>query len=67
LLSKVEEEYANAYFFRVHKSFIINVSNLNTIIKHGALNVEMKTGDIIPVAKRRAHEFITYIQSNNHR
>ena len=63
LLNRVEKEYANDNFFRVHKSFILNIRNLQSIVRHGSLNVEMKTGDLIPVAKRRVQEFIAYVRS----
>lgn len=65
LLNRVEKEYANDNFFRVHKSFILNISNLQSIIRHGNLNVEMKTGDLIPVAKRRVQQFIAYIRAQS--
>jgi two-component system LytT family response regulator len=63
LLNRVEKEYADENFFRVHKSFILNIRNLHSIVRQGSLNVEMKTGDLIPVAKRRVHEFIAYMRS----
>lgn len=65
LLSRVEKEYANDNFFRVHKSFILNIRNLQSIVRHGNLNVEMKTGDFVPVAKRRVQEFISYVGSRS--
>lgn len=63
LLTHAAREYSAEYFFRVHKSYIVNTRNLNAMIKHGSMTLEMKTGDIIPVAKRRVSEFITYMQS----
>jgi len=63
MLNHVAQEYTGEEFFRVHKSYVINVHNVSTVLRQGTLNVEMKTGDRIPVAKRRAHEFIEYIQS----
>lgn len=65
ILNKAEREYSMEYFFRVHKSYIVNVHNLKNMLKQGGLSVEMKTGDIIPVAKRRANEFIAYIQTHS--
>lgn len=63
ILNKAEREYSMEYFFRVHKSYVVNVHNLKNMLKQGGLSLEMKTGDIIPVAKRRANEFIAYIQT----
>ncbi|MBL7712807.1 MAG: LytTR family transcriptional regulator DNA-binding domain-containing protein [Chitinophagaceae bacterium] len=65
LLNRVEKEYANDNFFRVHKSFILNIHNLQSIVRQGNLNVEMKTGDLVPVAKRRVQEFIAYVRSRS--
>lgn len=62
MLSRLETEYPKDYFFRVHKSFIINIHNLNSINRHGHMNIEMISGDIIPVARRRMNEFMHYVQ-----
>ena len=60
-LNKVEAEYSHAEFYRVHKSHIINVNHIAGLTKDDGVNVKMKNGKMIPVAKRRANEFLSFL------
>ena len=58
VLNKIEEEYEHASFFRVHKSYIVNLDKIRNVITAGGMHVKMLDEKIIPVAKRRAHDFL---------
>lgn len=49
-------------FFRVHKSYLINYKKVNEIIKGDLTTIRLENGMIIPVAQRRIHAFIDFIQ-----
>ena len=63
-LNKLETEYYHTFFFRVHKSYIINVLQIQAVQKNATLAVKMKDNLVIAVAKRRANEFLAFL--NNH-
>ena len=53
-IGEFENRLDNGLFFRVHKSFIINTKQVNSIFHEGAYSfVEMKNGAKIPIARRR--------------
>ncbi len=53
-IGEFENRLDNGLFFRVHKSFIINTKQVNSILHEGAYSfVEMKNGAKIPIARRR--------------
>jgi two-component system LytT family response regulator len=62
-LSKVEAEYHYNTFYRVHKSYIINVENIEKISKEAGLTIKMKDGKLITVAKRRIHDFYSFLNN----
>lgn len=45
-------------FFRVHKSYLINLRHINKIVKGENAGVEMSNGEVLPIARRRKEEFI---------
>ena len=49
------------YFFRIHHSYIINISQICKISKKDGFFCEMPDGIILPVAKRRQEDFNVFI------
>lgn len=60
-LNQVERENNNPKLYRVHKSFLINVHEIKDIIKSKSLSVMMANNKIIPIAKRRAPHFLSFL------
>lgn len=61
-LNKTEIEYEHPSFFRIHKSYIINTKWISDIIKNNSgTSVKMTDAHTIPVAKRREHEFLSFL------
>jgi len=60
-ISQLEKECVCSTFFRVHKSYIINVDKVAGIIKNDGVNIRLQSGTIIPVAKRRVNEFMSFL------
>jgi len=57
-LSKVLEQLDSKYFFRCHKSFIVNIRKIRAIHKKGC-KIEMDGGDVIDVNARKIKKITT--------
>jgi len=62
-LSFLEEEYEDPSFFRVHKSYLINLNKVTGIHKKDVPAVEMQNKEVIPVAKRRIHDLLSFLNT----
>lgn len=51
-------------FFRIHKSFIINLEQVAEYSKKEGNNVIMKEGSMLPIARRRLQEFMHVLSGN---
>ena len=65
IIGKIEDMYQDGHLFRIHKSYIINARQIQDVIKTGSMAVKMKTGDVLPIAKRRITEFIAFCTRHN--
>lgn len=45
-------------FYRVHKSYLINMAKVEKIVRGDNIGVQMCTGETLPIARRRKDEFI---------
>ena len=67
LASKSLGEYENLlnsdFFFRIHKSYIVNLSMVLNINKKAGNYCELKDGSFIPISRRRMDSLIKYIHS----
>jgi len=61
-IGSLEKEYDNMLFYRVHKSYIINLSKVIGIIKTDITNAKIANNEMIPIAKRRVHDFISMLK-----
>jgi two-component system, LytTR family, response regulator len=60
-LGALEDLMNNPNFFRVHKSFLINLKHIKKIVKTDGGYVEMSNGKQIDVARRKKDEFMELI------
>lgn len=60
IIKEYEEILPSKYFFRTHKSHIVNIQNIVKFIRSDE-SVELKNGVIIPVARRRKEELLGLI------
>lgn len=60
-LSEYETALDNTAFFRVHKSFIINTSQIVSICRK-EFQVSMKSGSVLPIGRRRFSAFLLFIK-----
>jgi two-component system, LytTR family, response regulator len=60
-LAALEEEYNNPVFFRIHKSYLINLKKVTGIQRKEAPVVEMINRARLPVAKRRIHDLLSFL------
>lgn len=51
----------NRNFYRIHKCHLINLSQINMVLKGDQLGVEMNTGELLPLSRRRRDDFLNRI------
>ena len=64
-LGEFELQLCDDGFFRIHNSFVINISYLKNINKKAGYYCEMINGTFIPIAKRRFQSFSSYLIIHN--
>lgn len=57
-IKKVESLLLENNFFRLHKSFIVNIDKIQKVFKADGGSVQMQNDDIIQIARRRKEEFM---------
>ncbi len=63
-ISRFEESLDNRWFFRIHKSFIINLNYFSSYVSAEGHFVLMENGDRIPVSRHRLKAFMDVIKNN---
>jgi two-component system LytT family response regulator len=61
-LSDIEAMLPKNQFFRIHKSFLINVNHIKKYIKTDGGSVLMQNGDILDISRRKKQEFLDFLQ-----
>lgn len=51
-------------FFRVHKSHIVNINQIDKVQKGDNAGIKMKNGTIVPLASRKKESFMNYMKEN---
>ena len=62
-LSQVEEKLPELSFFKIHKSFIINVGYIKNIRSNPVKMVVLQNGVELKIAERRYRDLIKFIKS----
>lgn len=62
-LREYEEQLAGSNFFRIHKSYLINLQALDKIIKKNGDFVIMTNGDKLPLSLRKKTGFLQFIKA----
>jgi len=62
-LSQVEEKLPEIHFFKIHKSFIINVGYIKSIHSGPVKLVTFQNGIELKIAERRYKDLINFIKS----
>lgn len=65
-LSDYEELLPADIFHRVHRSYLINCSQIKKIFNDGSNQVLMKNDEVIPVSRRRFAALILFLESNDY-
>jgi len=65
-LNQVEKENVNnKTLYRAHKSYLVNIEKIKSIIKHNGLSIQMLNDEIIPIAKRRVSDFLSFLNDTD--
>ncbi|HRZ77803.1 MAG TPA: LytTR family DNA-binding domain-containing protein, partial [Bacteroidales bacterium] len=57
-LGYIEEQLPPALFFRIHKSYLVNLSFIRSYSRKDSSHVVLENGEELPVATRRTEEFL---------
>ena len=61
-LGEFEKLLNPSIFFRIHHSFIVNITQANNMNKAAGNYLELKTGESIPVAKRKLNSLYRFLK-----
>jgi len=61
-LGEFEKHLDSKFFFRPHHSFIVNLAHVQNINKAAGNYLELKTGESIPIAKRKLGSLHTFLK-----
>lgn len=61
---KMFDNKLNAFgFFRIHKSYLINVNRVVRVTKNGESNVHMEGGEKLKVSRSKKNDFCQYLKN----
>ena len=63
-IGEYEKILAPNYFFRIHKQYLINIKYIININNTDGSNCEMEGDLLLPVAKRRKEQLVSYLNIN---
>lgn len=58
-----DQLYGNEFFYKCHRSYLINLRHIKQFLKHDGGYLIMSNGENIPVAKNKKEEFLKCIQT----
>jgi len=61
-IGSLEKEYDSLLFYRVHKSYLINLSKVTGIVKTDGTSARIANNETIPIAKRRVSDFMSMLK-----
>ena len=63
-LSDIENMLPKQFFFRIHKSHLINTNHIRKYLKTDGGSVVMQNGDTLDISRRKKQEFLDFLQGN---
>lgn len=64
VIAYYEELLPREYFFRVHKSYLINCKQIEHIVNDDSCSIILKNREKVPVSRRRYADFIRFLTDN---
>ena len=55
---RFQKELEENHFFRIHKSYMVNMKYIRSVQNEGAMHVVLSNGENLPIARRRRPSFI---------
>lgn len=55
---------SNEFFFRVHKSYLINIKKIKSIKKEHGFDCLMSNNELVPIARRKKDQFFDYLNEH---
>lgn len=65
VLSYYEDILPASVFYRVHKSYLVNCSQIDKIILNGHFSLALNSKELIPISRRRYADFIKFLKENH--
>lgn len=62
-IGEFEEELKDLFFFRVHKSYVINCKYVNHVSKEEGSIVKLENGTVIELSRRKRTEFLAFLKA----
>jgi two-component system LytT family response regulator len=62
-LLRIEEMLPTEHFFRIHKSFLVNLRHIKTYDRRDGFSVTLSNDKILPIAFRRNEDFLKALKS----
>lgn len=62
-LKEYEEKLTSYNFFRIHRSYLININHIERISKVDGLSVLMSNGELLVVSSRKKDAFLSMIKN----
>lgn len=61
-IGSLEKEYDSILFYRVHKSYLVNLGKVVGVVKTGITSARIANNEMIPIAKRRVNDFMSMLK-----
>jgi len=63
-LKEMEELLADEPFFRIHKSFMVNILKIKRYVRNGADHIIMENGEKLPISRKKKKELLDVLLNN---
>lgn len=60
-ISSLEGKFPSDSFFRTHKSYLVNIHELETYIRKDGGYLVLSNGDMVPVSTRKREQFLKFV------
>ncbi|MCI5054951.1 MAG: LytTR family DNA-binding domain-containing protein [Flavobacteriales bacterium] len=63
-LKEFDESLSDIGFFRIHKSYLLNLDFVESMVKSPDLSIKLSTGIVLPISKSRKDFFLSALENN---